>query len=159
MADREDEKDFVVRDRRRFTETGEERAGADETSSSEDRHAAGPPPAGAARTAQDAILGGPKGPNPEEEPTPIGAPPPQREIDFTTFVFSLGSSALMHLGDTPHPETGESLKDLELAKETIDLLAMLEQKTKGNLSDEEARFLGALLYDLRVRFIEATRKG
>lgn len=147
MSEREEEKEFVVRDRRRFTEEGEERSSSEA------------PPAGAARTAEEAIRGGPKGPDPEKEPTPVGAPPPDPRIDFTTFAFSLGSSALMHLGETPHPETGEAVQpNLELAKETIDLLAMLEEKTKGNLTQEEARFLSALLYDLRLRFIEAAKR-
>ncbi|HWV39890.1 MAG TPA: DUF1844 domain-containing protein [Vulgatibacter sp.] len=147
MSDREEEKGFVVTDRRRFTETGEARPEADA------------PPAGAASAARDAIEGGPKGPDPEVEPPPPGAARPPGRIDFTTFVFSLGSSALMHLGDAPHPETGEPARNLELARETIDLLAMLQEKTKGNLTPEEDRFLGALLYDLRVRFIEAAKKA
>ncbi|WP_373044055.1 DUF1844 domain-containing protein [Vulgatibacter sp.] len=140
MAEREEDKGFVVSDRRRFHE---------------EPAPEGTPPPGAASTAADAIRGGPSGPDPEAEP--VGAPQPGRPIDFTTFVFSLGSSALMHLGDAPHPETGEVRKELALAKETIDLLALLQQKTKGNLTAEEERFLGALIYDLRLRFIEAAR--
>jgi Domain of unknown function (DUF1844) len=78
-------------------------------------------------------------------------------IDFYTFVLSLGSSAFVHLGDTPHPETGEAVPpDLPLAKQTIDILAMLAEKTKGNLTDEEARFLENLLADLRLRFVQKT---
>ncbi len=116
------------------------------------------PPPGAAQTAADALRGGPRGPNPEQEPQPAGTPGGARPIDFTTFIFSLGSSALMHMGDAPHPETGAVAKDLALAKESIDLLAMLQEKTKGNLTAEEDRFLGALLYDLRLRFIDAARR-
>jgi hypothetical protein len=75
-------------------------------------------------------------------------------IDFYTFVLSLASSAFVHLGDAPHPETGERLKpDLLLAKQTIDILAMLEAKTKGNLTHEEEKFLENLLTDLRLRFV------
>lgn len=78
-------------------------------------------------------------------------------IDFYTFVLSLGSSAFVHLGDAPHPETGEAVKpNLPLAKQTIDILAMLAEKTKGNLTDEEARFLENLLTDLRFRFVQRT---
>ncbi len=76
-------------------------------------------------------------------------------IDFYTFVLSLGSSAFVHLGDTPHPETGEAVPpNLPLAKQTIDILAMLAEKTKGNLPAEEARFLENLLTDLRFRFVQ-----
>lgn len=78
-------------------------------------------------------------------------------IDFYTFILSLASSAFVHLGDTPHPETGEMVpQDLGLAKQVIDILAMLEEKTKGNLTQEEERFLENLLTDLRFRFVQKT---
>ncbi len=77
-------------------------------------------------------------------------------IDFYTFCLSLGSSALVHLGDAPHPESGEAGGDLVLAKQTIDILGMLQEKTKGNLTEEEARFLESLLLDLRLRYVART---
>lgn len=82
-------------------------------------------------------------------------------IDFYTFVLSLASSAFVHLGDAPHPETGEpSPPNLPLAKQTIDILAMLEEKTKGNLTVEEERFMENLLTDLRFRFVQrSTGRG
>ncbi|MEI7705905.1 MAG: DUF1844 domain-containing protein [Deltaproteobacteria bacterium] len=78
-------------------------------------------------------------------------------VDFGTFVLSLGSSALMHLGEIQHPETSEAKENLALARQTIDLLAMLQEKTKGNLTDEETRFLRDLLSDLRLKFVEKNR--
>lgn len=81
----------------------------------------------------------------------------QRAIDFSTFVLSLASSAQVHLGALPNPVTGKSERDLELAKQTIDILGMLEGKTKGNLSAEEEQLLSSLLYDLRVMFVEIQR--
>jgi hypothetical protein len=82
-------------------------------------------------------------------------------IDFYTFVLSLASSAFVHLGDTPHPETGEPVKpDLPLAHQAIDILAMLREKTKGNLTEEEEKFLENLITDLRLRFVQrSTGKG
>ncbi len=77
-------------------------------------------------------------------------------IDFYTFCLSLGSSAFVHLGDAPHPESGEAGANQVLAKQTIDILGMLQEKTKGNLSDEEARFLENLLLDLRLRYVGKT---
>lgn len=74
-------------------------------------------------------------------------------IDFYTFCLSLGSSAFMHLGDVPHLEGGDMPQDLALAKQTIDILGMLQDKTKGNLSEEEAKFLDNLLVDLRLRYV------
>ncbi len=79
--------------------------------------------------------------------------PPPPPIDFYTFCLSLGSSAFMHLGDAPHAESGETAPNLVLAKQTIDILGMLQEKTKGNLSEEEARFLDNLLLDLRLRYV------
>ena len=78
-------------------------------------------------------------------------------VDFTTFVLSLGSSALVHLGDMSHPEAGSTGENLLLARQTIDILAMLEEKTRGNLTPEETRFLRDLLADLRLRFVERSR--
>lgn len=79
-------------------------------------------------------------------------------IDFYTFIFSLGSSAFIHLGDAPHPESGQPVApDLALAQQTIDLLAMLKEKTKGNLTAEEEQFLDHLLLDLRLRFVEKSK--
>ncbi len=97
-------------------------------------------------------------PPPASEPRTSGAekgvPPP--EITFTTFVFSLSSSALAQLGEIPDPFTKKVEQNLPIAQQTIDLLGMLEQKTRGNLSDEEKKTLEAVLYDLRLRFLKAS---
>jgi hypothetical protein len=78
-------------------------------------------------------------------------------VDFSTFVLSLGTSALYHLGALPHPETGQKLEapELALARQTIDTLEMLEDKTRGNLEQAERELLESLLYELRMRFVEA----
>jgi hypothetical protein len=78
-------------------------------------------------------------------------------VDFGTFVLSLASSALVHLGEIHHPDTAEAKENLLLARQTIDLLAMLEEKTQGNLTDDEASFLRDLLADLRLKFVEKSR--
>ena len=75
-------------------------------------------------------------------------------LDFTTFVLSLSHSALMHLGEAPHPETDAVQKNLPLAKQTIDLIGMLEEKTKGNLTGDEERLISQILFDLRMRYVE-----
>jgi|ERR1700736_1708917 hypothetical protein len=87
----------------------------------------------------------------------IGGDDPLPRVDFATFVLSLSHSALMHLGEAPNPETGTLEKNLPLARQTIDLIAMLEEKTKGNLSGDEERLLGQILFDLRMRFVETTK--
>ena len=78
-------------------------------------------------------------------------------IDFATFVLSLNHSALLHLGEAPDFESGKREKNLPLARQTIDLIAMLEDKTKGNLTGDEERLLGQILYDLRMRFVEVSK--
>ena len=75
-------------------------------------------------------------------------------IDFSTFVLSLSSSAAYHLGLAPHPESHEcDCKNLPMAKQTIDILAILEEKTKGNLTGEEERLLEGILYNLRLAYL------
>ncbi len=79
-------------------------------------------------------------------------------IDFATFVLSLSHSALVNLGDAPNPIDGKRDVNLALARQTIDLLSLLETKTQGNLSGEEERVLEQALYDLRVRYVEVARR-
>jgi hypothetical protein len=78
-------------------------------------------------------------------------------VDFATFVLSLSHSALLHLGDAPHPVDGKSEVDLPMARQTIDLLAMLQEKTHGNLTGAEEQMLTQALYDLRLRFVEVSQ--
>ena len=83
------------------------------------------------------------------------------DIDFATFLLSLGSSALMHLGEVSPELAGESgppVVELTLAKQTIDILAMLETKTRGNRDEAEDRLLQSLLYDLRIKYVDALRR-
>ena len=79
-------------------------------------------------------------------------------IDFATFVLSLSHSALVHLGDAPNPVDGAPDQNLLMARQTIDLLGLLEQKTQGNLTGEEERVLQQVLYDLRLRYVEVSRQ-
>jgi Domain of unknown function (DUF1844) len=93
----------------------------------------------------------------EEAPAPPAAPEGAPAIDFHTFVLSLGSSALLHLGELEAPGVDGPEKDLPLAEHTIDILAMLQDKTRGNLTPEEEKLLQSLLYDLRLRYVEARK--
>ena len=86
------------------------------------------------------------------------APDELPRIDFSTFVLSLSTSALFHLGLVEDPQTGEKGEpDFALASQTIDTLALLEEKTRGNLEDEEHKLLTSLLYELRMRFVEVSQ--
>ncbi len=79
-------------------------------------------------------------------------------IDFQTFILSLGHSALVHLGDAPNPADGSQGVNLPLARQTIDLLLLIQKKTRGNLTGEEERALDQLLYDLRLRYVEVAKQ-
>ena len=76
------------------------------------------------------------------------------KIDFSTFVLSINSSALVQLGLIDDPVSGQKTKNLPLAKQTIDLLAMLEDKTRGNLNTDEANILTNILYELRMLYVK-----
>jgi len=141
MADEEmEDKGFAVKDRRRFTEAGEAKDKAQP-----DKKAESPDP----RTREGAKPEGTAQESSREAPLPV--------ITFSTFIFSLNTSALVHLGDYPDPATGKNEVDLPLAKQTIDLLALLEEKTRGNLTKDEDSLMRHILYDLRLRYVQKTR--
>jgi len=79
------------------------------------------------------------------------------EVTFSAFVMSLNTSILFHLGELADPETGQIVKNIELARHAIDTLVILEQKTKGNLTEEEAELLKNILYDVKLRFVKAVK--
>ena len=147
---------FRVSDRRRFagsesgeatqeekTPEGEKKQPESQEAAGEKPDAAGQEEAGKKREAEKREK--------REEPTPLP------EINFATFVISLSSSALIHLGIAPDPMTGEQTKDLAIAKQTIDMLAMLQEKTRGNLTEEEAQLMESMLYDLRMRYVDESK--
>ena len=82
-----------------------------------------------------------------------GGPP----VTFHSFILGIAASALIHLGQKPHPDTGAVQLDLPAARETLDLLGLLHEKTRGNLTSDEERLLTSLLADLRLKFVQATK--
>lgn len=89
---------------------------------------------------------------PKEEEGPLP------EVDFSTLVLSLSSSAIVHLGLVENPHTHAMERDLPLAKQTIDIIAMLKEKTKGNLSSDEQNLVEHLLTDLRLKYVTEIKK-
>jgi hypothetical protein len=142
----EDEKGFVIKDRRRFDDSGEAKPEAPR-----EEAAAKPqePKPEAKATAE------PKADEPRQDKEAESSFP---ELNFATFVFSLGTSAMYHFGDFPDPATKKTDRNLEAAKQTIDILGILKEKTRGNLNDEEDRLLESLLYELRMRYVRETAK-
>jgi len=94
-------------------------------------------------------------PHPSENMTASGSPDEVRSARFAHMVMQQSSMAMMLMGKTPHPETGQTVHDLEAAKFFIDQLEMLEFKTKGNLNHEETALLKQSLMSLRMAFVES----
>ena len=129
----EEKKDFVVKDKRVFSEDTPEDEKVAETETVSDEHA----------EKKEA-----------EEQTTVNEDYPLPEINFPTFIFSLNSSALVNLGVIEDPATNQKAKNLPMAKQTIDILGMIEEKTQGNLSDDEANMLKTMLYELRMLYVK-----
>ena len=83
---------------------------------------------------------------------------PQPTIDFSTFLLSLASSAMMHMGLVPDPGGSQPEVHLELAKQTIDLIVLLREKTHGNVNAQESALFERLLHDLRLAYVEQMKK-
>lgn len=88
---------------------------------------------------------------------PEESPRGPEQVDFATLVLSFATSALIQMGAAPDPVTGKTTKDLGLAKQNIDILEILQQKTKGNLTRDEQALLDGVLTEVRLRFVEASR--
>ncbi|MDH4182962.1 MAG: DUF1844 domain-containing protein [Nitrospinota bacterium] len=89
-----------------------------------------------------------------DEKGQLKAPP----IDFSTFMLSLASNAVYCMGGFQDPVSGKTSINLEQAKQTIDIISLIEEKTRGNLSADEANLIKHLLYDLRMKYVEALKK-
>ena len=128
----EEEKGFVIKDKRSLDEKGELREKASEDKAEKEK---------------------PKTEAPKEEAGTFPLP----EVNFNSLVFSLSSSALLNIGEIADPQTGEKKTDLPLAKHAIDTIAMLKEKTKGNLTEEEQKLMDSVLTDLRWRYVNAAK--
>lgn len=140
--DKPDRRGFKVEDRRRFSETGEARADRDDTPRAE-----APP--------ERPAPGGPA--TSEAAPQDAHADAPLFDLNFSTFIISLSTQALAHLGEIESPIDGQRAVDLVAAKQLIDILGILKEKTKGNLDAAESGLLDNVLYDLRLRYVERAR--
>ncbi len=140
MEESERPGEFKVTDKRRFTTEGlaKEEPGGVEKEPLQQETRREPPPEEQPRT------GGEKA----EAPRPL---------DFSTFVLSLANTALFQLGFIKVSESEEPQKDLPGARQTIDIVAMLEEKTRGNLTDQEKKILTETLFQLRMAFVEASK--
>ena len=141
MASEEKDKGFTVQDRRRFSAEGEAKAeGREETQASAaesaPKAAAAEPPSGG-----------------EREPLA------EAEVTFTTFMVGLSTQALEALGEISDPVSGARGKDLQAAQQLIDIIGMLREKTRGNLDRDEDGLIEAILFDLRMKYVELARQS
>ena len=141
MASEEKDKGFTVQDRRRFSAEGEAKAEGPEEN-----------PAPAAASA-------PKGATAEPRRGAEPGPFAEAEVTFTTFVVGLSTQALAALGEISDPVSGARSKDLEAAQQLIDIIGMLREKTRGNLDPDEDGLIEAILFDLRMKYVELARQS
>ena len=138
-SEKREDKGFVVRDRRRFSsESGEPGENAQSEAASQALN-------------QEPIIP----PAEKKESTTDEVLP---AINFSTFIISLSTQALMDLGEIPNSLTGKVAKEIQVAKQTIDIISLLPEKTRGNLDQGEEKLMGELLYDLRMKYVEAVRR-
>ena len=170
MADREEDKErekgFRVVDRRRFTTEGEARDDVPDAPPSSAPSMPPPPPAAPPRQAQPQQQAAPdkrqqaRGGDPRQPPRPDPRQAPQQPepgIDFLSFAASLATNALAALGLLPEEQAQGLPRNPELAREYIDILGMLQQKTRGNLSRQEEVALEQMVADLRMQYVQLTR--
>ncbi|RPJ61641.1 MAG: DUF1844 domain-containing protein [Acidobacteria bacterium] len=152
--DKDQESGFKITDRRLFTEEGEPRPEAQRPPSpqpqrekSAESRTQAPPPRPAPR------------PRPQDQTRPGKQAPGEEElsIDFPSFLLSMATSAMVHMGEVADPATGRPAENLQAARQTIDILTILREKTQGNLSAEEQRLLDGLLYELRLKFLNKSK--
>ncbi len=138
MTKEQEEQGFRITDKRGFRDDGE-------TSAPESQEKTEEKPSGETLSAA-------------EGEAPGKDSPPRPPIDFPSYLLSYYTQGLVLLGEVPNPYTNKKEEDVEAARHTIDILSMLEEKTKGNLSSEEKQLLESVLYELRMKFMARTNR-
>ena len=141
MNDRKEEKGFVIKDKRIFDESGEARGGEDlkkEAATGDEKSEKTPPEKDDQSSSQEEYI---------------------PDVTFSNFVLSLSTTVMYHLGDFPDPTTKKANKNLAAAKQTIDMLTMIKDKTVGNLDTDEKQLLEGILYELMIRYVKEKAAG
>jgi len=147
MEESDEKKGFKVQDRRRFSSEGELKP--EHSGPEQDLADSGGAP-GVSAASPGASSGASARPS---KPTETGEP----EISFATFVVGLSGEALAALGEIPDPATGNPRRDLKAAQQLIDIIGMLREKTRGNLDRDEESLVDAILFDLRMKYVELVK--
>lgn len=154
MNKEQEEQGFRVTDKRGFNEDGEPVSAEPQAAEKqEETPATEQSSAEAEKSSTEAEQSSAK-----EEKPPEKEAPPRPPIDFPSYILSYYTQGCVLLGEVPNPYTNKKEEDLEAAKHTVDILSMLEQKTKGNLSKEEQQLLESVLYELRMKFMAKTNR-
>jgi Domain of unknown function (DUF1844) len=166
MEDQDDKRGFKVQDRRRFSAEGETKEGSDAPSESNEPLdiKSKPGASGAEPASKPAASGGhpaASGDRTEsirqsESSRQSSEPPP--ELTFAVFLWSLSEQALAALGEVPDPTSGQVSRDLTMAQQMIDIIAMLRDKTRGNLDPHEQALLKEILSSLQMKYVELARQ-
>ncbi len=147
MNDENEPGGFKIDDRRLFTEEGDLKSEApDEEESPQAAPTPGEPAAAEPSSASTGI--------PDPQGGNQSGPPP---MDFSNFVLSLATTGMVHLGEIVDPAIGQKQENLDGAKQLIEILSLLKEKTEGNLSAEENKLLEGLLHELRLSFLSKTK--
>jgi hypothetical protein len=169
-SEEESSKGFKIQDRRRFSAEGElkpEFSGADEPSAKPDAPQVGAVSGARAEPASQPQQAEQAASTPQQAAAAQGYaaaraeghPSAAGEITFGTFLMSLSTEALVHLGEMPDPAGGQPQPDLAMAQQLVDILGMLRDKTRGNLDHDEQALLDAILFDLRMKYVEIARRN
>lgn len=175
-SEEEGSKGFKIQDRRRFSAEGElkpEFGGAEESSAKPEtpKTGAAQGASASAQSQQAEVRPQPAASQPQQAAAAQGyaaaragagsesrSSPAATEITFGTFLMSLSTEALVHLGEMADPASGQPQRDLAMAQQLIDILGMLRDKTRGNLDQDEQALLDAILFDLRMKYVEIARR-
>ncbi len=152
--EKEEPSEFKVIDRRQFTTEGDIRdqqqpdSGGQETPPQKEE-----PP----KASQEEKPKASQEPSQTEDAKRTSEQDPSQGVNFASFLLSLATTGMVHLGEMPEPSTGQKMEDLEAARQMIDILGILKEKTEGNLSAEESQLLENVLYELRMKFMEKSK--
>ena len=148
MEEQEDKRGFKVQDRRRFSSEGEAKPGDDAPPASSESIDLKSKPAAS----------GPAQTSPQQSAPSRQSSEPPPELTFAAFLWSLSEQALAALGEVPDPSSGQVSRDLVIAQQMIDIIAMLRDKTRGNLDPHEQAMLKEILSTLQMKYVELARQ-
>lgn len=161
MEENNEEKGFVIKDRRMFDEEGKmrEEEGHRETTTEAQKEAPGKETPSETKAEPKTESETPKVEKEETVKSGRDGQAQVPEMNFQNFVLSLYTSVIFSLGEVPDPASGEKKKDLQAAKQTIDLLGLLQEKTRGNLDESEKDLLEGVLSEARMRYVRERDKA